>query len=357
MKLPKNTDISIKLFNIAKISTSSCEAEYLNINAMVHTLNKLPDIYPQELRIYPLIYKKALKLGFFSALSENAKSILKSTAYKSAADQLRKEALIKSLIPKLAEHSLQVILLKGSAFSGSIYPDDYPRMGVDVDMLIKNNEKEKALEILRLFTRLIKAEKTHTFDDLYECSLQTEDGLKTNIDLHYHLTHPLLFTADEQLLWNNSIPHPKYSSNYLRILSPEDSLNHLATHVFKDLNFYHYNLLDAHEIICQLKPNIIETFKRAQQWGSSYVLYYFLQLCKKHLDTPIEINDLACFTPPAFKRFSGWLVINKLHRIHAPEKSALYRLNQCLTQLILTDKLTNATKHQLSYLNTRFIKN
>jgi Uncharacterised nucleotidyltransferase len=348
--MPNNIGLSLKLFNIAKLSKGNADLDSLTINEVIETVNLLPSIYPREFRLYPLIYRKTVELGCFSKLSKQTQSLLKSITHNAIADQLQKRDFLESLVPKLEKNGIQVILLKGTAFSGTIYPEHSPRLGVDLDLLVRNKDRIEILKILESFTHHVTPAKRHAFDDLYECSLRTNDGAATNIDLHYGLTYPLLFTIDEQNLWDNSSPHPYYDSSRIHILSPEDTLIHLATHALKDLNFYHYNLVDAHEIICQLQPEVIETFTRAQRWGARYAVYYLLSMCKKHLNTPINRRDLVRFSPSVPREIAGWLVTNKIHCLAASEKSVGFRLKQCLTQLVIVDKFAKTLKHQFDYI-------
>jgi hypothetical protein len=119
------------------------------------------------------------------------------------------------------------------------------------------------------------------------------------------------------------------------------------------LNFCAHNLLDAHEVWCQWKPEPDLLLETAEQWGAAKALYYLLQNTRTIMNTPIPEALLTSLQPGHF-----YDKINKkiLHSATGEARSNQhfpYRLTQLLSQLTFTDHPSQALKFQADYLQTR----
>ncbi len=194
--------------------------------------------------------------------------------------------------------------------------------------------------------------RTATHDTLFERMFTPKDRPAPYVEVHRGLTNPHIFTIDEQTLWNASLEHPGYSNERVRILSPEDTLLHLATHAFRDLNFCSHNLLDVHEIICQQEIDTDLLCERARAWGATRVLYYLLHNAKVLMHTPVP--------PELLSRLEPGRITNRINKkilqsssLQDSSKTPGYRLTQLAAQMAFPDKLSNAVKFQTHYAATR----
>ena len=304
-------------------------------------------------RLYPLLHHKAKQLNQFPSLPQKTQNQLRQTTIANSANLALKESFITQLAPKLEAHSIEIILLKGMAFNGTIYQGQAKRQTSDIDILVKEKDVKAAEAILSTEMRLYQPAVLYPFDNLYESTWIHKTKPNLFVDLHTGLIQPHLFPIDYEEVWSRAIPHPNYNSASIKLLSAEDNLAHLAIHVFKDCNFYHYNLIDLHEIICQQQPELESAFEIAKQWHATGALYYLLTIASKELNTPINTQTLEQHSPNWFKKQLAWLTMKKLNPIPAKEKSPIHRLKQLMAQYFVTDKIGSALINQLEFIRKK----
>jgi len=253
------------------------------------------------------------------------------------------------------KEKIPVILLKGAAFAGTIYPSNAPRVGVDIDILVTEEKFEAACEHLckSMNPLLLSSERVATHDSLFERVFTPQDDHGPTVEIHRGLTNPSIFNINEQSLWAASKKHPAYNSELIRILSPEDTLLHLAVHAFRDLDFCTHNILDAHEIWCQWKPDPKILGLNAKHWGAKKVLYYLLANCKTIMGTPVPDTLLQSLQPTSLVNRLNKKILQS--RIVEREKnnSWRYRLIQLLSQITFPDRVIRGIKFQTDYARTR----
>lgn len=120
-----------------------------------------------------------------------------------------------------------------------------------------------------------------THETLFERVFVPNVGNGPTVEIHRGLTNPCIFSIDNQELWKTSRRHPSYNSELVRILSPENTLLHLAVHAFRDLNFCTHNLLDAHEIWCQWYPDQVKLLEQAARWGAKKVMFICWRIARR----------------------------------------------------------------------------
>ncbi|TCS37163.1 nucleotidyltransferase domain-containing protein [Reinekea marinisedimentorum] len=227
-------------------------------------------------RVLPLIHQNLIKAGLFSQLSPELQSKLKATTQKSVANNLAMKSQLASVLALFKANEVPCILLKGMAFSGWIYDDAYPRGSRDIDMLVKEKDFEKAKSLLQEIMDSYTAPGAGPLIGLYEESFIPKGKSGMAIDLHKSITYPQVFNIDECQLWQRSLEHPNYCSEYVRVLSKEDSIIHQAIHCYRDFDFNRYSLVDFH-CLKESHDVIFESVEaRAKALGCSKVLSLFL---------------------------------------------------------------------------------
>jgi hypothetical protein len=284
-------------------------------------------------RLLPIFLEKAKNISF------NTKELSKKTLQIRA--QVDKGKLfLRSLIPELEEKKIHIIVLKGQAFNGTIYKESAPRGSLDVDILVKSTDYKNLQYILNKFSTKIKENNNNPLFELYEYSWKSNGKNFIYIDVHTALTNPYIYTNKIDELFTQSQPHPIYRSDYIRILSNEHSIIHLATHVINDTNYFHYNLLDCNELL--LKPfDLTLAFKFSRTINASTNLYFLLKLVSHIFEHKELEKELSRYQPNIIKLILGNFLIYKLYPIPTENKSILHRIKLGCSYCILNDSPIN----------------
>ena len=203
--------------------------------------------------------------------------------------QLQQQWLHKAL-ELLSTNGIEVILLKAAAFNGAIYPPATPRIGSDLDLLVRPGDYDRACALLAtLFEpEPVPENEKATARELWETSFRLPQNLQASLDLHRELGSSLLFPISTAALFERSIPHPGHSPELVRCLSPVDQLIHLAVHAARDLSLENHNLLDAHELWSHYEPDSEQLLRTAQRAEARNALFLLLKTCSEELDTAIR---------------------------------------------------------------------
>lgn len=338
----------ILLINVAKISQSHRDKELSDSE-----LNKLiRSSYSDPIcrRIFPLVYQQLMSDKDKWNIQPDVLHILKQITYKALINHVNQITFVKKLIADLEKQDLSIYLLKSSAFNGGIYSSSFVRFGVDIDILTSTDNQSKLQRVLQRYATKIPPPQLYPFEDLYESNWRSIEDEKVIIDLHFRLVNPKLYDVAESAVFNDSLPHPLYNSTNIRVLSPEIMVLHLALHMTNDCNFWHYNLLDMHELICQKKPDLEKTLLLSKQYDLGHALYYVLELCCCYLATPVEPNLLKKFKPNKCRYFLGKWVIYKILPLRFNKKSINHRLKQLAVQILIMHNTRRSISMVGSYL-------
>jgi hypothetical protein len=200
---------------------------------------------------------------------------------------------------------------------------------------VKPDKHENFVQILEKYARRIALANEYPFEGLYESNWRSIEKNSVLIDDHAFLINPRLYDIPLTELYSSDQMHPLFGSRCIRMLSPELMLLHLALHMTNDCNYWHYNLLDVHELISQKKPNIIETFSVSERCGLGDALYYVLEMSRSNLNTPIQQELLLRFKPNKFRYFFAKLLINHILTLPSVKKKFLQRFKQVAVQIII----------------------
>ncbi|WP_016955320.1 nucleotidyltransferase family protein [Catenovulum agarivorans] len=314
-------------------------------------LEQLPKYWDSHFRILPLLHRKAKKLNLLGALSPDIHSHLKIKTKNALVRQLAIRQQLSLLIELFSQNEIPIILLKGSALNGSVYSLDVPRDSTDIDILVRHSDWSKAVELVSDIMYYQQKDNPDVFGDIYELSFRPKSCTGGVLDLHKSLTHPILFNICEQELWQASLVHPVFANPLVRMLSAEQALVHQALHAYKDMNFCKYNLVDTHEIICQLKVDLTLAVKIAKKWGALVALKKLLNNCRYVMHTPIPAGvDKELQLSPIQQVLTTRLLSSKFARPVNQKKSVLYRLNQCCAQFVFCSSLIRPIKLQLLFI-------
>ena len=313
-------------------------------------------VYKEVIRpILPLLYQNIRRRSLCEELSSESKLALEEKNISIIASEMIAKQWLYKTLELFQQNKIQVILLKSAAFAGTLYSTTAPRPGSDIDLLVTDANFENACNLLseQMVPLLINQNRLATHNTLFERVFRPKQGVGPTIEIHRGLTNPHIFTISEHALWKQSTAHPDYDENWVRILSPEHSLLHLAVHAFRDLDFCTHNLIDAHEIISQWQPKTEILIDQARDWGAKNVLYCLLENCQSVLSTRIDKSLLAALKPHPMTDSLNIKILKSITWQGSIEKSKKFRLQQLLSQFSFPDKLSNSLYFQLKYLNTR----
>jgi hypothetical protein len=183
-------------------------------------------------------------------------------------------------------------------------------LSVDFDFLIRENDKEKAIALLK--------EAGYTFDpdnEIKEWQWQYtfhKPGT-VMIDLHWDITMGCRSQKRIDGFWNGAESVDEKGLNYYQF-KEEELLLHLCTHlVYSDCCRNLRYLSDINQLLYNnhLMMNWDSIIKKAKEWRLSSSLYVALSMCRKLFNSPISDEILDKIKPPLAKRAFVGIFANK----------------------------------------------
>lgn len=240
--------------------------------------------YCLQWKLAPWIYLQLQKHEFLSLFDTAIIEQFENTYQNVKLENENRNIIAKQFLQAFHEHNIDVIILKGNAFTQTFYGDlGYKKMN-DFDILIKSEDWRKIEQIYYDLgyiplgfgwsgEKQKPAKYSHTsvpfISTDFKCIIGTQWGLKSPT------TH---FTLDTEEIWDTAVPLDFYGIP-CKQLSPEYNLIHLILHlgVFKcgtrdcmDL----YNLVQSTPIDSEKLFAIIEKSKATQKSR------YALEMCR-----------------------------------------------------------------------------
>lgn len=321
------------------------------ITSAISTLNQISAYEGVHKRLIPLLLAKSKKLNIFEGLNKPTQHALLKGTQIGVVSQLAKQYQLNILIDELSEHQIPIILLKSTAFSNRLYSKEHPRLSNDIDILVQEENWVKAQNIIANVMNYKAKTLPDVFGDAYEISYIPKGSTGDSVDLHMALINPLLFNINENYLWQTSLKHPFYNNDKIRELSAECALLHQAIHAFGDMNFCKYNLVDTHEILTQLKPNIDEVISLAQQWKCTLPLYFLLNNHQNIIENKINDKFIKSIEPSTIKKQIAIRLLNsEFNQPSLSSKSKRYRFNQLMSLFVFVGSLKNVFRMQWVFL-------
>lgn len=175
-------------------------------------------------KLFPLIYQNWLKHNLYDATDLRFKIAHRETFQR---NRLLFEN-IRQILEKFQAAQIPIILLKGAALSVQYYRSSAVRPMWDIDVLIKREDRQKAIEILK--ERGYKA-ITHNLslvlDFAAACPFINET--QNELDLHWQIGRNCWNANKTDVLWENAIPLDFYGFP-AQTLSVTHQLFHVCWH-------------------------------------------------------------------------------------------------------------------------------
>jgi len=356
-----HNNVFYELLRLARVSTPESEINSpADKQAAIEVLNQLPEYVSVHKRIIPLLNAKAHKLEIFEHLLPITQKTLSTYTQQGTVTEIAKKQQLNKIVDKLAAHNVPLILLKGAAFAGVLYSADAPRTSNDLDVLIRKEDWTKTVSLIGELMEYTQKPQPEVFGDLYELSYLPKETVGAALDLHVSLINPLLFKISESELWENSVNHPSYNSNLVKMLSPEHALIHQALHAYKDMDFSKYNLVDTYELINSLNLDIQQAITISLSWGAGNPLYVLLKNyievmevkteAKKRAESILRTKNLK--PNILIYKLTNMLLKSRFTQPYSNCKTLKYRTTQVLAQFIFTGSVKRPFSLQWLFLRS-----
>jgi len=307
--------------------------------------------------LIPLIYKKIKGQDQKTPLSEKLLTKMKYIAHQAIAVDMENQQILNTVFKEFAENNIKVLLLKSAAFSGTIYSSTAPRIGVDLDILIQQQDFQKAFSILSQIASPKEAptQRVHSHHTSFEHSfiLKTQENTEVIIELHTGFFHQGLFGEIPDAFWHRSVPHPAYKQDNVRMLCPEHNLIHLAIHAFGNLSYTHHNILDAHEVISQNEIDWPMLYECASTMRSRKALYALLKHSTALFGTTVSLAPEKPLKLTGINAASIKIASGLPDKFNLAFKGMPYRVLQMIVWLIMCDRAQYFFGFQKDYLKKR----
>ncbi len=225
-----------------------------------------------ERGIAPLFYKKHKFLSNQNLIPTFATRKLKSVYYTTLHRSLLMYESFKIILNAFNSQNIQVVALKGIFLSESLYKDIGLRQFSDIDLLVREEDGKKCLEILEelgyetYYDELneylwIEGELVH-----YQARILNDVSVEIHIKLN-HITEKYNLEINE--IWKNIVPVKIFNLD-LNVLEFNHMLIHLCVHLDRHLRIGHVQFTSFCDIV-----NILDIYSTNIDWNS------FIMACDK----------------------------------------------------------------------------
>ena len=253
-----------------------------------------------------------------------------------AADQqhLVARAQLREIVGAFGAAGIETIILNGPALAADYYPDPALRPFVDLDLLVRRRDRERALEIL-LGLGYTHDSPGRSLEHVPAVYLTAPSGSsRLPVDLHWEcVEHSESQRASDlatEEIWSRALPAPSWGP-LARTLAAEDLLIYLAASLA-----IHHTLTGA---LWQLDLALVlrrhraavdwdAVGTRAHRWGAAGAAYFGLRAVGEHL-------GITAPTPTMNRLRPGELRVSLIDRLQRAGHDGLLRLDYFIGVLML----------------------
>ncbi len=243
-------------------------------------------------RVAPLLYYNLTEQGMTDMLPGVARSRLRAGFVRTSFDNQLLLRALRPILDPLIDADVSVVVLKGLALAKTAYPDIGLRPMRDMDLLVGREDQRAISEVLKGLGYVQSGRSLNT------CEYRNSNGVL--VDVHWDVVdlRESFLKIDIEEIWQRCHKVDFDGADAL-VLSPEDLILHLCTHLsyghyFFDIGLSHF--CDIHYALWEHGRSIDwDTIAaNARRYGIGRFLYAALSLAKKALpvDVPVEVLDL-----------------------------------------------------------------
>ncbi len=278
----------------AKLNPSNKDVDALNnlvpkVNDWNYFVNTLI-----ERGLSPLFYNKLILLSNQTKPPKEITEKLKKAYYKTLSRSLMLHDYYKNVATAFNANGVEFIALKGIYLSEWLYGDVGLRQFSDIDLLVKPQDAEKALSVLRSLGYKsfdgIESEEIGGQKDLmhYKPRILNDVSVEIHINVQ-HSKESYLMPIEE--LWANAVK-TKIDGIDARVLSFYDQFIHLCVHLDKHVKMGHVQFTSFADI-----TNIISVYENEFDWqqlleksrryNCEAIVFKYVVLVHKYFNAPI----------------------------------------------------------------------
>lgn len=341
------TNHLISLQRLARLSGNNTQE--LDDDFLQFLIDELDQPTSPAGRLAPLLLKRLQQLKQHPA--ELLRRLQFSSSVVKQLHQLQQQWL-GQVVQALMAENIAVAPLNGAAFNDHLYPHDTPRIGADLHLLIKEQDAARSHHCIDQILSPVKQSKSMHAAKFLQCNSawKLPQKIPSTLYLHHAIAPGEGFPQLAEQLFERSQPYSDATGALIRKLTVEDHLLYLAVQGTRNLSVINHNLLDAHEIWSQWKPDQYKLLKLARQTDSSNALYILLETCRRGLDTPVPERWLKRLPHSHLRASIGTTAFEKGALYNRDKITLRHKIRQLLGHLIVPDKPGNFTAAARNYL-------
>jgi hypothetical protein len=293
-----------------------------------------------------LLAQRNLESHLPAALAEK----LHGTATLAAAKALARDVVLQRIGAAFEGSGIEALLLKGAALEGYLYERQAFRLGVDVDLLVRASDYDRALGVLSTMGQPAGqfTERPAHSSAGAQAAFVVAGPAPVGIDLHREYAQQGIWPIDYEALFQRSGPHPARPAPF-RLLSPEDNLVHFAIHAFKERRLYQKQTIDAYLLMTLQRIDWPIVLERARSAHALWPLAYLLEGVRRVFEwqLPEEVRR------PLELRGLRRLMVDRFltHREAVKVRTGpVYRFRQLVIAWALSGNLAGHLRYQQLYL-------
>lgn len=266
----------------------------------------------KEHLILPVLYSKVAALPDAVRPPAEVVGQLRSCYLQSSVCSLKQERQLRMILLAFADKGIQPVLLKGAAYSLTIYPEPAMRPSIDIDILVKQGDVIECRELLKRlgYTCLenhFDVSRTGYHDEVF---MDLSDPGQKIVELHWSLNVFYLVSqqmATEQFFQRARKVEATGMSFY--VLDPVDALIHTSIHtIYAHSDTIKLNWIYDISLLCKaLKcPSDWERLQQSCVENCARIAVekaLVMAQCWTDLQIPPEFADLSQWPEPASFEF------------------------------------------------------
>lgn len=295
-----------------------------------------------------IIYYNLKVNRYLSRLPEGLLKRLKENYYGAIALDMKQRGWLENFIRKRLPKDITIILLKGSANWGTIYPVEAPRTGCDIDILVRDTDFDRVVEIIEKDGKKTILDESRVFSNknAYEYAYIIDD-YAISVEIHRRISYPYVGDVDYERLFESSKRHPYYKDKRVRILSEEERIINTVIHSLKHADITAHEIVDTYRIIHKYKIDVKDIIIAAVRYNVAEYCSLLLREVFRLVENDSETVYLKEIDKPMFN-----LKEHIFNMLHNSDKRINLRMRQILS-LMLMDDPKNFVRFMLFYIGLR----
>lgn len=316
-------------------------------------LDALPWPCPPELaRILPLVVSAIGGPSEFEHQFGDAWGVIAPVYRQMVSAAITQMHWLENFVAEIMPQESSVILLKGAAFFGTLYPPQEARPAADIDLLVQACDFEPLSQLLeQIGTRVpLHPGKPYSHKRYFERKFLLPHHVPCCVEVHRCLTQDSAFRIDVDDLFQRSQIHPHFQLPNVRMLSPVDTLLHLVVHSYRHLDIPLHSVVDILRILWRWSPDRADVAKRARSWGAANLLSIVLAHILERYSTsvPASWQNVDHVGPGRRALVNATFAYGD-----SPMKDRLGQRSRQFLSLGLLDSPTQGFTHALDFLSRR----